>query len=105
MVAVVAPEWSEWRRCRYLLWSTTGPCRHCLAPDNEPAVAVRDRFGQLFAYADAGPEHRFPDHEDVLGTLLNVAISCPECGFPDVPRTSTLPEPGTTSGGMPIGQT
>ncbi len=82
-----------------------GTLRRHLGADGEPVVAVVDRFGQLFARAEAGPGHRFPDHDEVLATLLNIAISCPECGVPDVPCSSTLPEPGTFSGGMRIGQT
>jgi hypothetical protein len=82
-----------------------GSLRQRLTVGDEPVVAVADRFGQLFARLDAGSTHRFPDHEHVLGTLLNIAISCPECGVPDVPCTVTLPEHGTMSGGMRIGQT
>ena len=74
-----------------------------LSPEHTPVVAVADRFGQLFEVFDAGPDHRFPGHEDVLGTLLHIAIACPECGVPDVPNGMMLPEMGTSSGGMRLG--
>ncbi len=67
-------------------------------------VAVADRFGQLFALFAAGPEHRFPEPAEVLGTLVDIAIRCPECGVPDVPSLSTIPQPGSTSGGMRLDQ-
>ncbi len=74
-----------------------------LAPGQTPVVAVADRFGQLFSRFDAGAGHAFPDHGKVVGTLLDIAIRCPECGVPDVPCWTVFPEPGTISGGMVLG--
>ncbi len=75
-----------------------------LSPDEAPVVAVADRFGQLFSRFDAGSDHLFPDHRQLLSSLLDIAIRCPECGVPDVPSVRTLPEPGTSSGGMRLVQ-
>ena len=75
-----------------------------LSPAGNPPLVVAERFGQVFACVDAGPEHQFPAHAEILTTLLNIAISCPECGVPDVPCLTTLPDHGTMSGGMRIGQ-
>ena len=105
VMAVVTPGWSSTASLPVPAVVDDGTLRSHLGPDGEPVIAVVDRFGQLFARAEAGPEHRFPHHDEVLATLLNIAISCPECGVPDVPCSSTLPEPGTLSGGMRIGQT
>lgn len=105
VVAVVGPEWRGEASLPVPAVVDDAALRHRLAPGDEPVVAVADRFGQVFARVDAGPGHRFPEHEEVLGTLLNIAISCPECGVPDVPCSLTLPEHGTMSGGMRIGQT
>lgn len=105
VVAVVGPQWRGAAPLPVPAVVDDGTLRSLLSSGGEPVVAVADRFGQLFTRADAGPEHEFPDHEAVLGTLLNIAISCPECGVPDVPCTVTLPEHGTMSGGMRIGQT
>ncbi len=75
-----------------------------LAPAATPVVAVVDRFGQLFTRVDAGDDHAFPSEDDVVGTLLDIAIRCPECGVPDVPSPAFIPEAGTRSGGMVLGQ-
>ena len=80
-----------------------GQVGRSFSPDGTPTVAVADRFGQLFIRFDAGAEHRFPDHDNVVSSLLDIAIRCPECGVPDVPLRTTLAEPGSTSGGMRIG--
>ncbi|HEV2766391.1 MAG TPA: hypothetical protein VGV63_01635 [Acidimicrobiales bacterium] len=105
VVAVVGPQWRGTPPLPVPAVVDDGVLRSLLSSGDEPVVAVADRFGQLFTRADAGPGHEFPDHEQVLGTLLNIAISCPECGVPDVPCAVTLPEHGTMSGGMRIGQT
>ncbi|MDP8987239.1 MAG: hypothetical protein M3N11_02700 [Actinomycetota bacterium] len=105
VVAVVGPQWRGAASLPVPAVVDDGILPSLLSSGEQPAVAVADRFGQLFTRADAGPGHRFPDHEQVLGTLLNIAISCPECGVPDVPCSVTLPEHGTMSGGMRIGQT
>lgn len=75
-----------------------------LSADGAPVIVVADRFGQLFDRFEAGPEHRFPTHEGVLASLLDIAIRCPECGVPDVPSPEVLPDVGTRSGGMSLGQ-
>lgn len=75
-----------------------------LSPGMTPVVAVVDRFGQLFTRVDAGDDHAFPDDDEVFGSLLDIAIRCPECGVPDVPSPGVLPEMGTRSGGMVLGQ-
>ncbi len=80
------------------------PVVHALSPEGTPVVAVVDRFGQLFTRVDAGEDHSFPDHDWVAGALLDIAIRCPECGVPDVPSPDLLPEAGTRSGGMVLGQ-
>ncbi|MBW3547494.1 MAG: hypothetical protein KY452_05065 [Actinobacteria bacterium] len=105
VMAVVGPQWRGAVSLPVPAVVDDGILRSLLSSGDEPVVAVADRFGQLFTRDDAGPWHEFPDHEQVLGTLLNIAISCPECGVPDVPCAVTLPEHGTMSGGMRIGQT
>lgn len=67
---------------------------------HEPVVAITDRFGQLFARFDAGHDHLFPTRERILTSLLDIGISCPECGVPDVPCPTVLPDWDATSGGM-----
>ena len=79
------------------------PLREALAPEGTPVVAVADRFGQLFSRIRAGEDHSFPDDGWILNALLDIAIRCPECGVPDVPSPEMLPEPGTRSGGMMLG--
>lgn len=71
-----------------------------LSSSHEPVVAVTDRFGQLFARYDAGSDHLFPELEWVLTSLLDIGIGCPECGVPDVPCPTVLPDWDATSGGM-----
>lgn len=105
VVAVVGPQWRGAASLPVPAVVDDGILRSLLSSDGVPVVAVADRFGQVFTRVDAGSGHQFPDDEKVLGTLLNIAISCPECGVPDVPCTVTLPEHGTMSGGMRIGQT
>jgi hypothetical protein len=105
VVAVVGSQWQAQAPLPVPGVVDDGSLRRRLAAGDEPVVAVADRFGQLFARLEAGAAHAFPDHELVLGTLLNIAVSCPECGVPDVPCTVTLPAHGTMSGGMRIGQT
>jgi hypothetical protein len=105
VMAVVSPGWPSTASLPAPTVVDDGTLRSHLGPDGEPVIAVVDRFGQLFTRDDAGPRHRFPAHDAVLATLLNIAISCPECGVPDVPGSSTLPAAGTMSGGMRIGQT
>ena len=75
-----------------------------LSPDDEPVVAVADRYGQLFLVEKAGAEHRFPQHQRIVHCLLDIGIRCPECGVPDVPSGMVLPEAGTKSGGIPVHQ-
>ena len=104
LVAVVGARWEP-------RWSPAlpgvvadAPVRDGLSPHGTPAVAVTDRFGQLFARVVAGDDHSFPDQDWILSALLDIAIRCPECGVPDVPSPDTLPEEGTRSGGMVLGQ-
>jgi hypothetical protein len=104
VLALVGPEWEDG-------WSSPVPgvvahpaVVEVLAPASTPVVAVLDRFGQLFTRVDAGDEHAFPAEADVVGCLLDIAIRCPECGVPDVPSPDLLPEAGTRSGGMVLGQ-
>ncbi len=75
-----------------------------LSPAGTPVVAVADRFGQLFTRVEAGDGHAFPEVDQVVSALLDIAIRCPECGVPDVPSPEQLPEAGTRSGGMLLGQ-
>lgn len=104
--AVVGPAWDGAHR------PAPGPVRvgvddgrlgPVVAPARTPVVAVADRFGQLFASFGAGSEHAFPDHERMLSILLDIAIRCPECGVPDVPGMTTMPEPDAVSGRIPGG--
>ncbi len=104
VLALVGPEWED-------RWSAPVPALvadpavvEALSPGSTPVVAVVDRFGQLFTRVDAGDEHAFPDEDQVAGCLLDIAIRCPECGVPDVPSPDLLPEAGTRSGGMVLGQ-
>jgi hypothetical protein len=78
--------------------------RERLSPDKTPAVAVVDRYGQIFSLVDAGSGHSFPQHEKTLSALLDLGIRCPECGVPDVPSPEVMPEEGTRSGGMILAQ-
>ena len=75
-----------------------------LSPEGGPVVTVADRFGQLFTRAQAGDDHSFPDEDWIRSAVLDIAIRCPECGVPDVPSPTMLPEEGTRSGGMVLGQ-
>jgi hypothetical protein len=104
VLALVGPAWED-------RWSSPVPgvvadsaVVEALAPDSTPVVAVVDRFGQLFTRVDAGDDHAFPEVDHVVGCLLDIAIRCPECGVPDVPSPDMLPEAGTRSGGMVLGQ-
>ena len=81
-----------------------GPIVWRLAPDKTPVVAVADRYGQIFRRVDAGDDHAFPEQDEIAGTLLDIAIRCPECGVPDVPGVDVLPEEGAQSGGMSLGR-
>lgn len=71
-----------------------------LSIPHRPAVTVTDRFGQLFACFDAGDDHTFPAPARLLTVLLDIGIGCPECGVPDVPCPTVLPEWDATSAGM-----
>lgn len=105
VVAVVTPGWQE--RAPSLpvpALVDDGVIGERLSPDQAPVVAVADRFGQLFTRFDASADHLFPDHRKILSSLLDIAIRCPECGVPDVPSVTTIPEPGTSSGGMRLVQ-
>jgi hypothetical protein len=104
ILALVGPGWGDG-------WSAPVPgvvadaaLVEGLSPSSAPVVAVVDRFGQLFTRADAGDEHAFPSEDEVVGALLDIAIRCPECGVPDVPSPAFIPEAGTRSGGMVLGQ-
>ena len=104
VVALVGPAWED-------RWSSPIPgvvadraVVEVLSPDSTPVVAVVDRFGQLFTRVDAGDDHAFPPVDQLVGCLLDIAIRCPECGVPDVPSPEMLPEAGTRSGGMVLGQ-
>ena len=104
LVALVGASWQP-------QWSSPVPAAvadaavvQALSPDGSPVVAVADRFGQLFTRAVAGDDHAFPDEDWILSALLDIAIRCPECGVPDVPSPDMLPEEGTRSGGMMLGQ-
>ena len=104
VLALVGPEWED-------RWSSAVPgvvadpaVVEALSPGSTPMAAVVDRFGQLFARVEAGDEHAFPDDDEVVGCLLDIAIRCPECGVPDVPSPDLLPDAGTRSGGMVLGQ-
>jgi len=105
VVALVGPEWDP---ASWASWAAGAVpderLRDALAGPGHPAVAVVDRFGQLFRRVDAGAGHAFPDHAGVLQTLIDIGIRCPECGVPDVPSPDLLPEEGTRSGGMLLGQ-
>lgn len=103
VLALVGAAWGEAPAPPVPALLDDGTGARLLSPAGTPVVAVADRFGQLFARYDAGTGHDFPTHDAVLTTLLDIAISCPECGVPDVPCLTTLPEPGATSGGIRLG--
>lgn len=101
VAAIVPPHWEE--RAASLPLRTLvddGVLSSLLSRWHEPVVTVADRFGQVFARFDAGSDHFFPPHERILTSLLDIGIGCPECGVPDVPCATLLPEWDATSGGM-----
>ncbi|MDP8953454.1 MAG: hypothetical protein M3N37_00750 [Actinomycetota bacterium] len=100
-VAVVTPPWRN-RAASIPLPALIddGVISSRLSRSHQPVVAVADRFGQLFARFDAGEDHLFPAHERILTSLLGIGIGCPECGVPDVPCATVLPDWDATSGGM-----
>ncbi len=104
VLAVVGPSWRDQGASWLVPTLVDDEIGRLLSSAQTPVVAVADRFGQLFAVLDAGPEHRFPEHAAVLGVLVDIAIRCPECGVPDVPSLATIPEPGTRSAGMRLDQ-
>ncbi|MDQ3980527.1 MAG: hypothetical protein M3314_13390, partial [Actinomycetota bacterium] len=105
VLALVGPKWSdEASDLPVPAVVVDEVLRDALSADKTPVVAVVDRFGQLFAVAEAGDEHCFPEHHRILSALLDIGIRCPECGVPDVPSPELLPEEGTRSGGMLLGQ-
>lgn len=103
VAAVVTPQWKEGAASLPLpALIDDGVISSRLSRRHEPVVAVVDRFGQLFARFDAGDDHRFPAPEQILTCLLGIGIGCPECGVPDVPGPTVLPEWDAMSGGMRI---
>lgn len=101
VATVVTPSWQDAAASLPLpAVIDDGVVSSMLSRSQEPVVTVADRFGQLFARFEAGPDHDFPTQEEILTTLLNIGISCPECGVPDVPCATVLPEWDATSGGM-----
>ncbi|MGH9280733.1 MAG: hypothetical protein ACRD12_21915 [Acidimicrobiales bacterium] len=103
VLALVGPEWDA-RSCCGPAAVADATIRDTLAPRATPVVVVVDRFGQLFTHVDAGEGHSFPDHREILESLVAIAIRCPECGVPDVPSPDLWPQEGTRSGGMLLGQ-
>ncbi|HEV2810699.1 MAG TPA: hypothetical protein VGV93_09935 [Acidimicrobiales bacterium] len=103
VVALVTPLWEELASSIPLpALIDDGVISSRLSRLHEPVVAIVDRFGQLFARFDAGDDHLFPAPEQILTCLLGIGIGCPECGVPDVPGGSVLPEWDARSGGMRI---
>lgn len=102
LVALVGPGWGAegLPRASAVADATV---RAWLVAGDDPAVVVADQFGQIFARFDAAG-HDFPDPDRVVDVLFDIAIRCPECGVPDVPWDTTMPEPGAASGGMRLGQ-
>ena len=101
LIALAAPAWADAARALPVTAVVgEGALLERLAPARAPLVAVADRFGQLFTRAEAGDDHAFLAHDDLLARLLGIGISCPECGVPDVPSGALLPEAGARSGGM-----
>lgn len=103
VLAIVTPQWED-RAASLPLPALVddGVISSRLSRLHEPVVAIVDRFGQLFARFDAGDAHLFPEHEQILTCLLGIGIGCPECGVPDVPGPTVLPDWDATSGGMRI---
>lgn len=101
VVAIVTSQWQD-RAASIPLRAVVddGLVYSLLTPSHEPVVTIADRFGQLFARFDAGRDHLFPAHERVVTGLIDIGIGCPECGVPDVPCPTVLPEWDATSGGM-----
>lgn len=102
VVAVLGPQWRQAPDFVTALIDD-GTVATAFSRGETPAVAVVDRFGQLYDLVEAGSDHDFPGHERLLGILLGIAVGCPECGVPDVPGPATMPEPGTLCGGMRLG--
>ena len=104
VLALVGPDWEDRSWTPVPALEADPALVEALSPDGTPVVVVVDRFGQLFTRVDAGEEHAFPADDQVVGCLLDIGIRCPECGVPDVPSPDLLPEAGTRSGGMVLGQ-
>ena len=104
ILAIVGPAWEDRSPSPIPALLADPAVVAAYSPDSLPVVAVVDRFGQLFTRVEAGHEHAFPGDDQIVGCLIDIAIRCPECGVPDVPSPAFLPEAGTRSGGMVLGQ-
>ena len=105
VLALVGPAWQERAsEVAVPLLATEAVLADRLSPAHTPVVAIADRYGQLFVRVDAGDDHRFPADDLVLHHLLDIGLRCPECGVPDVPSGTILPEAGTKSAGIHLHQ-
>jgi peroxiredoxin len=48
-----------------------------------PAVVVTDRFGEIWAAWEGGPDHLLPDLSEIMDWLDFIEIQCPECHPPE----------------------
>ena len=51
----------------------------------QAALAVTDRYGEVYHAAVAGAEHDLPSVAAVLGWLVFIEVQCPECGVAEAP--------------------
>lgn len=58
-----------------------------LEPDGEPMhrLLIADRYGQVYAVADAADASALPDVDALEGWFRFLATACPECGVLDDP--------------------
>lgn len=88
LVAVVAAPPHEARliareRVAVLADAETRAHRQAGAERDQSAVYVTDRFGEIFAAWHSG--EALPAVAEVVRTLRQISLLCPECGFPEWP--------------------
>lgn len=65
--------------------------RACGLADDDAAVMIADRFGEVWESQVVGDDHAAPTHEQIISTVRYIAIQCPECETPDSPALDRLP--------------
>jgi hypothetical protein len=94
------PSAGEWPELRTVVDDDNGLRSTVGVEHGMATVVVADQYGQVFLRRDVDRQHRFPPVEELVDCLLGIAISCPECGVPDVPSPDVLPGSGASSAGM-----